>query len=226
MATEVSTTVSAPITSVSFPALPPDPNYDKWVVLTDVSWDEYLSLRAKPANRGLRMVYAEGELAIMTLSSFHEVISLLIHDFISEWRVAKKIPVMPCGSMTLRRNVVKLGLEGDQSYYIAHEPQVRGTDIDLNHTLPPDLAIEVEHTSRATFKMSVYAKLGVPEVWRWHRETLTVYRLVDREYLESQDSIALVGFPLDQFRIALSKRLQVDETTLVTEFRYWLGTPQ
>jgi Uma2 family endonuclease len=193
------------------------------VFLAEVEWDEYVALRDKPGNRGVRMTYAEGVLEIMTLSGFHELISMLIDHFILEWRVARNIPVRPTGSMTLRREAVHRGLEGDQSYYIQHEAQVRGLDpIDLDTAPPPDLAVEVEHTAAVVRKLPIYAALGVPEVWHWRAETLAVHRLVDGQYVERPESDALPGFPLDQLRQALSRRTTVDETTFVREFRQWL----
>lgn len=197
------------------------------IVIPDVEWDQYVALRDKPANRGLRMTYAEGVLEIMTLSSFHELITSLIDHFILEWRVARNIPVVPSGSMTLRKQMLTRGLESDQSYYIQHEPQVRGLEqIDLETAPPPDLAVEVEHTAAAVDKLSIYAALGVPEVWRWRTETLTVNRLVEGQYVERAESEALPGFPLDQLRQALQRRRTIDETTLVRDFRQWLQSAQ
>lgn len=211
--------------AVPGPALDHADGLVRVVVLAEVEWDQYVALRDKPANRGLRMTFAEGALEIMTLSSYHELISMLIHDFILEWRVARNIPVRPSGSMTLRREALNRGLEGDQSYYIQHEPEVRGLDhIDLDVATPPDLVVEVEHAASAVRKLPIYASLGVPEVWRWRGESLTIYRLVDREYQERSASDALPGFPIDQLRQALSRRAIIDETTLVREFRQWLQT--
>lgn len=198
---------------------------ERAIVIPEVGWEQYVALRDKPANRGLRMTYANGVLEIMTLSSFHELVSLLIHDFILEWRVAQNIPVIPSGSMTLRRQMLDRGLESDQSYYIQHEPQVRGLDqIDLETAPPPDLAVEVEHTAASLGKLPIYSVLGVPEVWRWRGETLVVNRLAEGNYVEQARSNALPGFPLDQLRQVLQRRHSVDETTLVREFRQWLQT--
>jgi len=54
---------------------PPDRGrvFENAVVLSEIGWDEYVSLRDKPGNIGLRMTFADGELEIMTLSSFHEL---------------------------------------------------------------------------------------------------------------------------------------------------------
>lgn len=197
------------------------------VILPDVEWNHYVALRDKPAHRGLRMTYATGVLEIMTLSGFHELISMLIDHFILEWRVSRSIPVRPSGSMTLRREALDRGLVSDQSYYIQHESQVRGIDhIDLDSAPPPDLAIEVEHTAGAVRKLPIYAALGIPEVWRWRDEILSVHRLVDGEFEERDESEALPGFPLSHLRQALQRRATTDETTLLSEFRQWLQSTQ
>ncbi len=223
MPTDAIPTSSPPIAAITT-AVMHEKMLEQAIVLSDVKWEEYLALRDKPANCGLRMTYATGVLEIMTLSSFHELISILIHDFILEWRVARNIPVRPSGSMTLRHEVLQRGLEGDQSYYIQHEAQVRGINqIDLNTDPPPDLAVEVEHTSAAIRKLPIYAALGVPELWHWRSEILTVYRLIDSEYVERSTSEALPDFPLDKLRESLQRRTTVDETMLLREFRQWLS---
>ena len=51
--------------------------------------------------------------------------------------------------------------------------------IDMMIHPPPDLAIEVENTHKATASMPIYAQLGVPEVWRFEarQTTLGFWRL-------------------------------------------------
>lgn len=193
------------------------------IVLKDVTWEMYVSLRDSPANAGLRMTFDQGVLEVVTLSIFHELISLLIHDFILEWRVARNVNVQPGGSMTLRRALLNQGLEGDQSYYIRNEAQIRSKkQINLDSDPAPDLVVEVDHTSSSVQKMPIYAALRVPEVWRWTQEDLKVYVLVDEAYEERDTSEALPGFPLDQLRIALKQRFDENETVLVRAFREWL----
>lgn len=202
-------TASVPITT------PPD----QATVLRGVTWDEYVRYRDDPANQGSRMTYDQGVLEIMTLSYFHEAISLLIHNFITLWQIHRNIDVQPSGSMTLRSQILEQGLEGDQSYYIQHAVDVLGqVDIDIER-FPPDLAIEVDHTRASVPKMPIYAALRVPEVWRWRKETLSVLRLENGQYAEQTDSTALPGFPLDQLRKALARRHEVIQTVLIREFQ-------
>lgn len=196
---------------------------DQATVLCGVTWDEYVRYRDDPANQGSRMTYDQGVLEIMTLSYFHEAISLLIHNFITLWQIHRNIDVQPSGSMTLRSQLLEQGLEGDQSYYIQHAPDVLGkVDIDIEH-FPPDLAIEVDHSRASVPKMPIYAALGVPEVWRWRKETLSVLHLQNGQYAEQTESAALPGFPLDQLRSALSRRNEVSQTVLIREFQHGLS---
>ncbi len=214
---------SSNIAAVTTPTCQPVMGLAQGVTLSDVSWNVYVELRDNPANRGLRMTYTEGDLEIMTLSGFHELISLMIHDFIMEWCIAKNLDVRPSGSMTVRRKARKRGLEADQSYYIESEASVRGLDLrDIDQAPIPDLAIEVEHTSGADGKLAVYAGLGVPEVWRWRAEALTVLRLHGGEYIEKSHSDSLKDFPLDRLRVALSQRQQQSTTALLRQFRQGL----
>ncbi len=186
-------------------------------VLRGVTWDDYVRFRDHPDNHGSRMTYDDGVLEIMTSSYAHEAISLLIHNFITQWQLHRNIDVQPSGSMTLRRRSLRQGLEGDQSYSIEHAAETLGqADIER---CPPDLAIEVNHKHASIRKLPIYAGIGVPEVWRWRNESLTVLRLQDGQYQERTDSVALPGFPLDQLRLALSRRNDVSQTALVREFQ-------
>jgi len=198
---------------------------DQHVILEGISWSLYQSLRGLSENRGKRMIYDRGVLEIVTLSSFHERLAQMIARFIDEWTVFHDIPVIGCGSMTCQNALLGRGLEPDRCYYIAHAAQVRNEQqIDLRHTPPPDLVVEVDHRSGSRDKLPIYAALGVPEVWRWHRETLGLYRLVGERFIEASDSLALPGFPFDALQAALIQRHQVDETRLVRAFRQSLSS--
>lgn len=55
--------------------------------------------------------------------------------------------------------------------------------IDLRVDPPPDLAVVVDVTSSSLDRMSIYASLGVAEVWRLEHPTLTFHALgAERKY--------------------------------------------
>jgi Uma2 family endonuclease len=60
------------------------------------------------------------------------------------------------------------------------------------------LAIEVVWTSGGIDKLTIYARLGVPEVWFWRRGKLRVHVLRGQAYVESPKSKLLPGIDLSQ----------------------------
>src|SRR5207302_1383935 len=77
---------------------------------------------------------------------------------------------LPCRagrSVTLRRRRKRRGLEPDNCYWIANAARLQGkVRLDLRTDPPPDLAVEVDVTASSLDRMSIYAALRVPEVWR------------------------------------------------------------
>lgn len=87
------------------------------------------------------------------------------------------------------------GIEPDQCFYIQNEAVVRGKKrIDLAFDPPPDLAIEIDVTSRT--HPSIYEALKVPELWRFEKGKLQINVLVDDSYVESNPSANFPGLPL------------------------------
>ena len=193
---------------------------DQHIVLSGISWDLYAELRLLPENRNKRMIYDQGILEIMTLSSFHERIVQLIARFIDEWTVARNIAIIGCGSMTFQHATLKRGLEPDRCYYVQHESGIRNQQrVDLVVDPPPDLVLEVDYTSGSLDKMAIYAAIGVPEVWHWSDEKLQIYALSKGEYKKRDTSYCLQEFPFELLIDALTQRHEFDETTLVRQFR-------
>src|SRR5262249_8000629 len=134
-----------------------------------------------------------------------------------------EIDIYSSGSMTCRREELARGLEPDECYWIEHEPLVRGRDdIDLGTDPPPDLALEIEISRSALDRMSIYAALRVPEVWRWDGEKLTVNLLTKRgTYRASEKSKAFPFLPLAEFAGFLNPT-RLSETQLLRSFRTWV----
>jgi Uma2 family endonuclease len=87
------------------------------------------------------------------------------------------------------------GVEPDESFYIASRNAVIGKNkIDLTVDPPPDLAIEIDITSRTEFDN--YQALGVPELWRFRRDgTLQINVLREGKYVESKISPTFPNLP-------------------------------
>ncbi len=161
------------------------------VPLHGVSYDFYQQVRQAPGNRHLRMTYHDGTLEIMLPQYRHEKYSRRIGLVVLAVTSMLGITCQGSGSTTFSRrgsrNSKRWGKEPDQSFYLAHEPQIRGKDeLDLEIDPPPDLWIEVNHRGVSKGRMPLYAALGVPEVWRFRpsRQQLRFGYLQEGKYLE------------------------------------------
>ena len=133
------------------------------------------------------------------------------------------------GSTTLKQQMKMRGVEPDESYYVQHEPLVRGrTDLKLGRDPPPDLAIEIQITQSALDKLGIYAAMGVPEVWLWEGDALKVYWLTEEgltkegRYVEHRDSRAFPGLSLPDLLRFLAQAREKSTTRLANDFRAWL----
>jgi Uma2 family endonuclease len=194
------------------------------LVLGGVSWRTYERLLRAFEDRHLRITYDRGALEIMKLSPQHErfkhLLSYLIAVLVEElgWNMAG------FGSMTFKRRKRRRGLEPDECFWIQSEPLVRGKDeIDLRRDPPPDLVLEIEWTRSALDRLSIYAVLGVPEVWQFDGQALRGQLLgSDGRYAESQASRAFPFLPMTELARFLAMRSAHSETELVRLFRAWV----
>lgn len=63
-------------------------------------------------------------------------------------------------------------------------------DLNLIHDQPPDLVVEIDRTKSSLDKFSIYAALGVPEIWRVAGDLIECHLLFENEYVESATSAA------------------------------------
>jgi len=168
------------------------------VVLYNIGWSTYEAILADNGNPGTRLTYDRGTLEIMSPSEEHERCKKLLGRMIEAMTEELAIPIRSAGSTTWKSRIREQGLEPDECYYVASESRVRGRkEVDLTVDPPPDLAVEVEITSRWVDKMPIYAALGVGEVWRYDGKALRVEQLqADGTYARQPRSPSFPFLPL------------------------------
>jgi len=195
------------------------------LLLEDVDWRTYTRLLHIFAERpAFRLTYDRGRLEIMSPLPEHEMDADFLGCLVRALTDELGLPILGGGSTTFRRRRYQRGLEPDRCYWIAHEPAVRGKrKLDLRVDPAPDLAIEVDVTSRSINRMKIYAVLGVPEVWRVENETLKFYSLgTNRKYSEISHSLSFpLVTPADLMGF-LALRATQDENSIVRQFRAWV----
>ena len=205
------------------PAIPHRIGEERFAI-RGVTWDQYETILGALGDHPQRIAYCEGTIELMSPGPWHESYGYLLGRMVDLITEELDIPMKALGSTTLRRQEAERGLEADQTYYLAKAGHLTGADhLDLTTLPPPDLAIEVEITSSILDKLSIYAGLRVPELWRHDGKNLRVFLLqADGTYAESPTSRAFPFLPMP----ALAHRLQeidpTNDTRWARSFRAWV----
>lgn len=180
------------------------------VVLQDVSWETYEGLLLALGNDhpSLRLTYLNGLLEIMTTSQRHERIKKLIARLIELWALEHDLRFDGYGGATFRKREAARGLEPGECYVLR----------DIRDVDAPDLAIEVVETHGSIDKMSVYAGLGVREVWVWEANELHVHVLRDGVYDLMESSELLPTLDVAEFANFVREG-EGDQTATVRRYR-------
>jgi len=192
-----------------------------------IDWAGYIAYSDGLGPQHVRCTYDDGEMELMTVSWLHEFGKKRLARMIEALTEVLGIDIASGGSLTCRQEELKQALEPDECYWIEHEEAVRDlTEIDFTRDPPPDLAIEVEISRSTMDRISLYASLGVPELWRWDGKRLTFGVLgPDGQYHESERSLAFPFLPVAEFVRFLTMR-GPSETQIINQFRQWVREQQ
>ncbi len=160
----------------------------------------------------------------MTLSPEHERFKSLLARLVETLTEELDLEIASFGSMTCRRADLSRGLEPDECFWISHEPEVRGRlEIDLTADPPPDLVLEIEISRSVLDRMEAYARLGVPEVWRYDGRSVRFEHLQpDGVYSASDISATFPFLSTSELGTFLSLAGTLSENKLVHQFRSWV----
>jgi Uma2 family endonuclease len=148
------------------------------MVIDAVPWRSFEKIVDALSEHHLRITYDQGRLELMSPLPIHELWKGWFKLLLTVLSEELGIVIKSYGSSTFRREDVLKGLEPDECFYLAGAARLRDRRvIDLSIDPPPDLAIEVENTTSCLDRMSIYASLGVPEIWTFDGATLQPHRL-------------------------------------------------
>jgi len=190
------------------------------VVLKGVSWQTFKALMSDIGdNRICRIAYDRGLLEIRMALQEHEVPKGLLESFIEAIADELEIEGIKLGALTLEREDLARAIEPDSCFYIQNESLVRGKTINLPNDPPPDLALESDYTRSSLNKFNIYASLGVPELWRYRKQTLQVYQLVEGKYEQTTESLAFPFLPIAEIPGFIEQSKTVGQRASVRLFR-------
>jgi Uma2 family endonuclease len=182
----------------------------------NVEWTTYCKFRDDPANQHLRMTYLDGDLTIVSPQLVHDFDSRAILLVVIAVARAYRIRFLPVGTTTLRKEgrgpLQGAGKEPDEGFYLGEDvARIRGkTDLDLAIDPPLNLALEVDNTGDSEAALPTYARIGVPEVWRFDAVDRSIWfgRLVGDHYEEIGRSLGLPRLTPTLVIEALEARMQ------------------
>lgn len=196
------------------------------VILRNVSWQLYEHLLAEHVDVcNPRFAYDRGSLEIMVIPFEHEELNRLVADLFTTIADEAGIDFINGGSTTFTREDLEKGIEPDTCFYIRNAERVRGKKrIDLAEDPPPDLVIEIDITHPSLDKFPIFADLGVPEVWRYEGQSLTIFKLEGESYIAQASSGVLPGVTCDGLTELISNSRQTKRTAWLRGVREWART--
>lgn len=169
------------------------------VLLHNISWDQFERLLADLGeSRSVRITYDNGILESITPLVQHQYLKEVMGTAIQDVAEALELDYESYGSTTWRKRLKMAGVEPDNCGYFQHEAEVQGRlDLDISKgDPPPDLALEIDLTSKSLDRFPVYTRLEVPEIWCYDEGELKIYHLQDGDYIEAETSLALPQLPV------------------------------
>jgi Uma2 family endonuclease len=163
--------------------------HDDRILMTGIDWsgfEAFLALRGE-RSRPL-LAYLDGVMEQMSPSHEHEEISWYLDQVVVHYCLTMDIPITGYGSWLIKDAVTQAGLEPDECYVFGFDPRSKQR---------PDLAVEVIWTSGSIDKLEIYRRLGVPEVWFWEENRLSVFVLGEHDYVQQPRSSCLPDLDFD-----------------------------
>ncbi len=166
------------------------------LTLRQVSWKEFEAiLEEMGEHRASRVAYYQGVLEIRMPLPEHEKVKILIGEVVNILLDELEIDWEPYGATTFKRSEMAVGLEPDDCFYIQNAALMIGKQrINLSIDPPPDLAIEVDVTSKT--QLDAYLALGVPELWIYAEGKLQIFLLIEEEYQPVETSPIFGNLPI------------------------------
>lgn len=209
------------------PRVPSNRPEEQRIILHAIPWNTYTTIGdALDHHREVRLIYDGGTLTFVVKSREHEVLAERFGYLVGMVAAGLSRECESCGQMTLRRKDLDAGVEGDKTFYVGpNAVRMRGVkNVTLETDPPPDLAIEVEVSHSADEAIATYARLGVPEVWRFDaaQSSVTFLRLADDgRYVAAPRSSAFPELLPEHVTEQLKAAAELGQTTWLVGLLDW-----
>ena len=197
---------------------------DSMLIFHGVPWEDYEGLlEAVGETKRFRISYDSGRLQIMTTSAEHENYTMFIDRLVSVVSLRMRINIRFFGSATMKKSREEKGNEPDACFYVQRATLIGNrVDLDFEKDPTPDIAVEVDVHHDSPSKFPIYAALDIPEIWHYDREKMTIYRLTEGEYVESDSSQAIPLLTSYVLTDLLTRYREQGEFETLVAFEEWV----
>lgn len=184
---------------------------EKRVTLSGVSWQSFETLLVELGQtRTARLTYDRGKLEMMTPLEEHDRCLRLIESLILVIADELYLKVYSIGSVLLTLPDLGRAIQPDAIYSLEDVQLQKRAELDMTQADPPELAVEVAIGKGSLDRESIYASMGIPEIWRYTtmigddvlKGNLQVYQLQGERYVATTNSKlfpALTGKRVQEF---------------------------
>lgn len=196
------------------------------VLFEGMQWKKYAQLHNQlGASYSVRIFYDRGKMEILIPNSEGGRQIEILRTLISAISDELDIDIESLGSTTLRQQEREAAAEPDASFYVQHAAAMHGKlDLNLVHDPPPDLVVENNHATSQLDKFGIYARLGVPEIWRVFSQQVNFWRLRRNTYHEVKYSHCFPFLIVQILNEYLEQGLLSGERRAAKAFRDWIKT--
>jgi Uma2 family endonuclease len=203
------------------------------IVLPNVSWPKLEAiLQDLGQNRTARLTYDRGKLEMMTPLEVHDRCNRLIESLILVLADELDLPTQNVGSVLLKRPEVGRAIQPDASYYFGDNTlRLRqSAELDMNQTAAPDLAVAVTIAKSTLDAFSIYATMGIPEIWQYVtavgddelKGKLSIYQLQDEGYVATANSRVFPFLPAQRVLEFLGQSDGIGLAQALIVLRSWI----
>lgn len=196
------------------------------ILLKNIPWQDLETILFKRQKNGETLLaYDHGTLELITPSPEHQEYREILEEFIIALLDLQNINYRCLGSVLWQRVDLQISLEVDSCFYIQNLSTIeKQLTISLPENPPPDLVLEIDLTQKSLPRRSIYARLGIPEVWRCDHNKLKIYQLQGGDYQQTPRSLVFPEIALESLPQIIKDNIKSGRTSVRREFQKWLIT--
>ena len=206
------------------------PQGETRIRIPNASWSLYEAfVKNLPERSAIRTAFDGRDMEIMVKGPVHDHFARLLELFVMAVAGALGIRIKPQGETTWIRPEIERGIEADKCYYLdpakiaAALAAISRRVNDVAAYPNPDLAIEIDISVPKANRASIYAALGVAELWIFDGETLTIERLDEQGRYQAVERSGFLRVRADQVPRWLTAEDISDYDAWIRRVREWAG---